>query len=63
MTLNNFLLFTLLFSIIYAQDPTHDEILSIGQRWGYGLATGIGLSLLGFVAAYILVLIGTNIHS
>jgi hypothetical protein len=35
----------------------------MAQRWGYGLATGLGLSLLGFVAAFILVLVGTNIHS
>lgn len=35
----------------------------MAQRWGFGLLTGLGLSLLGFLAAFVLVLVGTNIQS
>jgi hypothetical protein len=32
-----------------------DPTLSSSESWGYGLLTGFGLSLLGFVAALILI--------
>jgi hypothetical protein len=38
-------------------------LLSVSQRWVYGILSGLGLSLLGFIAAIILVGIGKGIKN
>lgn len=61
----NWCIISLLALTGFAQDASEPtvELLSIAQRWGFGLMTGLGLSLLGFLAAFVLVLVGTNIKS
>ena len=56
-----FLIFLLTTAI--AAEPTDEEPdLSVGQRWGYGILAGFGLSILGFIAAIILVTVGKRIN-
>jgi len=58
-------LISVLVLAVAAQDTSTStaDLLTIPQRWGYGLLTGIGLSLLGFLAAGVLVLVGRGIQS
>lgn len=41
----------------------HEELLTVSERWSYGMLAGLALSLIGFFAAFALVLIGINIKS
>lgn len=42
---------------------TDDGSLSTAERWGFGILAGFGLSAFGFVAAFILVMIGKKVES
>ncbi len=62
MNTNIYFLMFLLGTVI-AADPTEGEPdLSVGERWGYGILAGFGLSILGFIAAIILVTVGRRIN-
>ena len=55
LSISCFIFLWTLVALAQAQEEHHEE-LSISQRWGFGILTGICLSIIGFLAGGLFVL-------